>query len=179
MTNQQPGPGGWFNWGVFEQWFKQNSPLQNIPFFFGQGTDWSWLQDYMKQFNEQMTGSPVPDRKCQSEANAAPASPRTQQQAALNSQNGNFHYELIDLSHKMKARLHLPEETDLKRIKLFAGDHQLRVEGLPKDQTEIIPLPCKVASRMGKAVFQDGLLEVSLFKDTGVHLQEMNIEFKL
>lgn len=176
MTNQQPGSSGWLNWGGLEQWFKQYSPLQNLPFV-GQSANGSWLQAYMKHLNEQMMGFSVSNwQDHRPEENTIPVSPQPQQHT--DSPNRNFHYELVDLSNKMKARLYLPEETNLRRIKLFAGDHQLRLEGLPMNQTEIIHLPCKVAGRMGKAVCQDDILVVTLFKNNGVHLREMDIDFR-
>ncbi|RAU91697.1 hypothetical protein DQG13_28815 [Paenibacillus sp. YN15] len=113
------------------------------------GTDWveEYVQDVLKRTFSQRTGSFFP------EAN----------ERAETSESGHgldYDYETFETHNNVIVRITVPEDVQVRNVRLYAGSMQLKVEQDPTRKSMYIPLPSEVEGGSVKASLKDRVLEV-------------------
>jgi HSP20 family molecular chaperone IbpA len=113
------------------------------------GTDWveEYVQDVLKKSFSQRTGSFIPEESARAETSEA-------------GQGLDYDYETFETHHNVIVRITVPEDVQVKNVRLYAGSMQLKVEQDPTRSSMYIPLPSEVDGGGVKASLKDRVLEV-------------------
>lgn len=113
------------------------------------GTDWveEYVQDVLKRTFSQRTGSFFPENG----------------ERAETSESGrglDYDYETFETHNNVIVRITVPEDVQVRNVRLYAGSMQLKVEQDPTRKSMYIPLPSEVEGGSVKASLKDRVLEV-------------------
>lgn len=140
------------NWGGMEQWMGGHFPFMNdkIKKKMGAGgTDWveEYVQDVLKKSFSQRTGSFFPEESARAETSEA-------------SHELDYDYETFETHNNVIVRITVPEDVQVRNVRVYAGSMQLKVEQDPTRNSMYIPLPAEVDGGSVKASLKDRVLEV-------------------
>lgn len=139
------------DWGGMEQWMGGHFPFMNdkIKKKMGAGgTDWveEYVQDVLKRSFSQRTRSFSPEEG-----------------AAETSESGHgldYDYETFETHNNVIVRITVPEDVQVRNVRVYAGSMQLKVEQDPTRNSMYVPLPSEVDAGGVKASLKNRVLEV-------------------
>ncbi|SDC77126.1 hypothetical protein SAMN02799630_01440 [Paenibacillus sp. UNCCL117] len=140
--SSNPNPYFDMNWKQFEQFFGGKMPLAPTPSIPG---DLSWIDGYIKDIMKQ-------------------AMPQAQVQSQ--SLKHHFHTEVFDTHRNVIVKVHIPDKSQARKIRVMLNVSTLRLEGLPQDRTQTVRLPSLVSATSCKAVYRNGILQLHMRKQS-------------
>ncbi len=140
------------DWGGMKQFMGGHFPFMNdkIKKKMGAGgTDWveEYVQDVLKKSFSQRAGSFFPEESARAETSEA-------------AQGLDYDYETFETHNNVIVRITIPEDVQVRNVRVYAGSMQLKVEQDPTRSSMYIPLPSEVDGGAVKASLKDRVLEV-------------------
>ncbi|MCZ8511301.1 Hsp20/alpha crystallin family protein [Paenibacillus filicis] len=142
-----------FNWKQFEQFFGGKLPFLGS----GDGPEpMGWVENYVKDVMKQ----------------AMPA-------ADLQGLKHHFHTETFDTHNNVIVKIHIPDRSQARKLRVLVNSNQLRLENLPENNTQTIKLNSSVVTDSCRAVYKNGILQLHMRKMMSEHqpYQEIDIRF--
>ncbi|MNC36496.1 hypothetical protein D3C75_850190 [compost metagenome] len=135
-----------------DQWMGGHFPFMNdkIKKKMGAGgTDWveEYVQDVLKRSFSQRMGSFTPEEGARAETSES-------------RHELDYDYETFETHNNVIVRISVPEDVQVRNVRLYAGSMQLKVEQDPTRKSMYIPLPSEVEGGSVKASLKDRVLEV-------------------
>lgn len=140
------------DWGGMEKFMGGQFPFMNDKIrkkMGAGGTDWveDYVQDVLKRSFTQRSGTFFPEEKAQSETSEA-------------SNELDYDYETFETHNNVIVRITVPEDVQVRNVRIYAGSMQLKVVQDPTRNSMYIPLPSEVDGGGAKASLKDRILEV-------------------
>lgn len=141
-----------FNWKQFEQFFGGKAPFPNP----GDGTEpMSWVENYVKDVMKQALPSIDPSGL-----------------------KHHFHTEVFDTHNNVIVKVHIPDRTQARKLRVLLGSNQLRLENLPEGGVQTIKLNSLIVTGSCKAVYKSGILQLHMRKQSSeLPYHEIDIRF--
>jgi hypothetical protein len=142
-----------FDWKTFEQWFGGKLP----PFPEHRKGDMAWVEQYVQDILKK----------------AFP------QSLDLNLFRTPYRTEVFETHNSVVVKIHIPDRSQARKVRAFVGINRVKLEGLPDNRQQTVPLNAHVIPDSCKAVYKDGVLQLYIRKTSiNDRLQEVNIRFR-
>lgn len=168
MTNRSRNTTDWSN---MEKWINGRLPYMNDKWKkrMGEGnTDWvgDYVQDVLKRSFSQRAGADWTDHE---------------EKGAVSASAGDeldYEYEVFETHSGVIAKVKIPDEIQVRNIRVYAGSMQLKLEQDPRRQKMFIPLPVQVIGSSVKASMKNRVLEIRCSKQEEAEMfQEVRIRY--
>lgn len=141
-----------FNWRNFEEFFGGKLPVPPV----GKGDSASWIEEYVQNVLKQALPT----------VNLATVKQRT------------YHTELFDTHNNVIVKVHIPDKTQARKVRVMLSSNQIRLEGTPDDTAQTIRLSSLVVPSSCKAVYRNGVLQLHMRKLVNDNLfHEVDVRF--
>ncbi len=87
--------------------------------------------------------------------------------------------EVLELFRHVVVKVYVPEHLNPRRIRVASSSDRIRVQVVPHQKVQIIPLPHRVNPGQAKSVYQNGWIEIHLPKNEEAETyKEIHIHWK-
>lgn len=86
-------------------------------------------------------------------------------------------YEVFELHNFVIAKISIPRKIHPENLSIFVNSMQIKIEGLPGGNKQIIPLPTPVNSAQSKATFKQSSLQIKTPKKPIGRFKEVYLRF--
>ncbi|MBB6673405.1 hypothetical protein [Cohnella nanjingensis] len=134
------------NWKEIQNWLGREIPWELVEKWDKKDDD-AWLDRFIRNFMapaESQTPEKMPAEKPVVQGDARKTVPS----------------EISRSSKHVTVAFKLPNETDLKPVRLYATADRLRLTGLPGGRSETVLMPCRVYAKSGRAEWKQGRLVI-------------------
>lgn len=143
------------NWKNFEQFFGGKLPFAGPTNLGKDNEPMAWVENYVKDVMKQ-------------------ALPNTESASLKH----HFHSEVFDTHNNVIVKVHIPDKVQARKLRVLINMNQIRLEGLPDNNTQTIRLASLVVPGSCKAVYRNGILQLHIRKQgTENPFQEIDIRF--
>lgn len=159
------------NWDQMEKWAGGRFPFMSDKYkkkMASGNTDWvgEYVQDVLKRSFAERTGV-EPEEETEKEVTASSGG------GGL-----DLDYELFETHNSVIARVKVPEDVQVRNIRVYAGTMQLKLEQDPQRKKMYIRLPTEIISSTVKAALKNRVLEIRCSKlEEAEIFQEVRVRY--
>lgn len=161
--------GGGPDWANMEKWMDGRFPFMTDKWRkqMGSGnTDWveGYVQDVLKRTFKQRSGAPWSEDK---------------EQADVSSRGElDYEFEVFETHSSVIVRVMIPEEVQVRNVRVYAGSMQVKLEQDPTRRKMFISLPTEVLASSVKASVKNRVLEIRCPKlEEAEMFQEVRVRY--